>query len=70
MLHLWYYIFGMLALGKELEIVESLVLHFLVICWSLATSVVSWLVTMLYFKFFAAPNLLPRTRPSFGVKYC
>jgi len=57
MLHLWYYIFGMLALGKELEIVASLVLHFLDICWSSATSVVSWLVTLLYFKFFAALNL-------------
>ena len=57
MLHLWYYIFGMLALGKELEIVASLVLHFLDICWSSATSVVSWLVTLLYFKFFVALNL-------------
>ena len=51
--------------GKELETVGSLVLHFLDICWSSATSVVSWLVTMLYFKFFAALNLLPRIRPSF-----
>ena len=57
MLHLWYLIFWTLALGKELEIVASLVLHFLAVCWSSATSVVSWLVTLLYFKFFAALNL-------------